>query len=55
VDATAEEVAEIRRRKDEYYRDKATQKLTTRYGLQYSPHYSQQSQLRNPKGGKTAE
>jgi hypothetical protein len=55
VDAAPEEVAEIRRRKDEYFRDKATQKLTTRYGLQYSPHYSQQSQARNPKGSRTPE
>ena len=43
VDCSPEEVAEIRKRKDEYFTDKAKQKLTTRYGLQYSPHYSQQS------------
>ena len=43
VDATSEEVAELRKRKDEYFAEKAKHKLTTRYGLQYSPHYAQES------------
>jgi hypothetical protein len=46
-DCTEEELAAIRRSKEEFSREKAALKLTTPYGLQYSPHYLRQS--RSPK------
>jgi hypothetical protein len=42
-DCTEEEVAEIRKSQVEFFTEKAASKLTTPYGLQYSPHYSKQS------------
>lgn len=42
-DCTEEELAAIRKSKEEFYREKAAQKITTPYGLQYSPHYLRQS------------
>jgi hypothetical protein len=33
----------------EFFREKGAHKLTTRYGLQYSPHYAQQS-IKNREG-----
>lgn len=47
LDCTEEEVEELRRAKDEYFKEKAEHKKTTRYGLQYSPHYVHQSRLRH--------
>lgn len=43
VDGTEEEEAEPRKRKEEFFREKGAHKLTTRCGLQYSPHYAQPS------------
>lgn len=40
---TDEEVAAIRKSKEEFNAAKAAHKITTPYGLQYSPHYLQQS------------
>jgi hypothetical protein len=45
-----EELAAIRRSKEEFSRDKAALKLTTPYGLQYSPHYLRQSRSQKPPG-----
>ena len=42
-DCTEEELAAIRKSQTEFYTEKAASKLTTPYGLQYSPHYSKQS------------
>ena len=42
-DCTEEEVAAIRKTQEEFFNEKAASKLTTPYGLQYSPHYSRQS------------
>jgi hypothetical protein len=42
-DCSAEELAAIRREKEEFFREKAASKITTPYGLQYSPHYLRQS------------
>jgi hypothetical protein len=47
-DCSEEEVAVLRESQKEFLRQKASQKLTTRYGLQYSPHYARQSRLHNP-------
>src|ERR1700733_3037074 len=42
---TEEELAAIRKSQEEFFREKAASKLTTPYGLEYSPHYSRQSRL----------
>jgi hypothetical protein len=42
-DCTKEELEEIHKAKDEFFREKAAHKITTPYGLQYSPHYLKQS------------
>jgi hypothetical protein len=42
-DCTEEEVASILKAKDEFFRQKAEHKITTPYGLQYSPHYLRES------------
>jgi len=42
-ECTEEELGEIRRAREEFLAKKAATKLTTRYGLQYSPHYIRQS------------
>lgn len=42
-DCTDEEVASLGKIKEEFLREKAASKMTTRYGLQYSPHYSRKS------------
>lgn len=52
-DCSEEEVEVIRRSQDEFSREKAALKLTTSYGLPYSPHYlrlsrSQRQPERNP-------
>jgi hypothetical protein len=45
-DCTEQELAEIRKEKEEFFREKAAQKVKTPYGLQYSPHYQRQSRDR---------
>jgi hypothetical protein len=47
-DCTKEEVEAITRSAEQFSRDKAALKLTTSYGVPYSPHYLRQS--RSPKG-----
>jgi hypothetical protein len=47
-DCTPEEVATIRKSAEEFFREKASHRITTPYGLQYSPHYLRMS--RGPKG-----
>jgi hypothetical protein len=44
-DCTAEELNAIRVSKEEFARQKAAHKLSTPYGLEYSPHYLRQSRL----------
>ena len=44
-DATADEVAAIKKDREEFVKHKSETKLTTRYGLQYSPHYVRQSRV----------
>ena len=46
-DCTEEELSAIRQSREEFSRGKAALKLTTPYGLQYSPHYLRLS--RSPK------
>ena len=47
-DCNEEELAAIRRAKEEFAREKAAHKITTPYGLQYSPHYLRQSRSQKP-------
>src|SRR5205823_1260788 len=47
-DCSEEELAAIREAQVEFFREKAASKLTTPYGLQYSPHYSRQSRAQKP-------
>lgn len=47
-DCNAEELAEIRAAKEQFFLDKAAHKVTTSYGLEYSPQYTRQS--RSQKG-----
>ena len=42
-DCNEEELAAIRRSKEEFFREKAASTIMTPHGLQYSPHYSRQS------------
>jgi hypothetical protein len=49
-DATEAEVAELHKTRDEFLTHKAASKLTTRYGLQYSPHYARESRTRRAPG-----
>jgi hypothetical protein len=49
-DCSEEELTAISRSKDEFAREKAALKLTTSYGLEYSPHYLRQSRSQKPPG-----
>jgi len=49
-DCTAEELEAIRQSQREFAQQKAAQKITTPYGLQYSPHYLRQSRAQKPGG-----
>jgi hypothetical protein len=42
-DCTDEELGAIRKSQAEFFEEKAKSKISTPYGLQYSPHYSRQS------------
>jgi len=46
VECTAEEVDEIRQQRDDFSAAKVEQRTTTRFGLEYSPHYSRESRRR---------
>jgi len=43
-----EELAAIQQSQEEFFREKAAQKVMTPYGLQYSPHYLRQSRSQKP-------
>jgi hypothetical protein len=47
-DCTQEELAGIQKAKEEFMREKAASKISTPYGLQYSPHYLRQSRSQKP-------
>lgn len=49
-DATDEEVEEINASRDDFNEKKAGQKVSTRYGLEYSPHYAKESRARRGVG-----
>jgi hypothetical protein len=46
--STDEELADIRRAKEEFFREKAASRVKTPYGLSYSPHYLRQSREQKP-------
>ena len=45
---TDEELAEIRKAQEEFAREKATHKVTTPYGMSFSPHYLRSSRSAKP-------
>jgi hypothetical protein len=47
-DCTESEMAEIKRSKEEFFREKAANRVKTPYGLYYSPHYLRQSRAQKP-------
>jgi len=47
-DCSEEELEAIRRSKEEFFREKAAQRVKTPYGLLYSPHYLRQSRAQKP-------
>lgn len=47
-DCSESEVEAIRQSKEEFFREKAAQRVKTPYGLQYSPHYLRQSRAGKP-------
>jgi hypothetical protein len=49
-DCNKEELAAIRKSQEEFSKEKAAHKITTPYGLQYSPHYLRQSRAQKPPG-----
>jgi hypothetical protein len=49
-DCTEEELAAIQKSKEDFFREKHAQKVTTPYGLQYSPHYIRQSRSQKTRG-----
>ncbi len=49
-DSTDAELAAIHQSRDEFLVKKAATQTNTRYGLQYSPHYSRQSRTTNDPG-----
>jgi hypothetical protein len=50
-EGTEEEAAARRRSSETFFREKAGVKLTTAYGLEYSPHYLRTSRLQNTASG----
>jgi hypothetical protein len=49
-DLTSREIAEIDEARASFMEQKAQQKVTTRYGLEYSPHYAKESRARRGVG-----
>ena len=47
-DCTEEEIAAIRRTKEEFFQEKAASRVKTPYGLYYSPHYLRESRNQKP-------
>lgn len=54
-DASEAEVAELNRTRLDFLEKKAANKITTRYGLQYSPHYARESRARRQAGSAPSE
>ena len=46
VECTSKEIEAIRKEREEFAKQKAAHKTTTRFGLEYSPHYSKESRAR---------
>jgi hypothetical protein len=49
-DCTEAERETIRESQSQFSREKAAARITTPYGMQYSPHYLRQSRAPKPKG-----
>jgi hypothetical protein len=46
VECNQKELEEIRQAHDKFSEEKVSQRTTTRFGLEYSPHYSRESRSR---------
>lgn len=46
IDCTPDEIAVIHKTSEEFFKHKAASKISTPYGLQYSPHYLRESRAR---------
>ena len=53
-DCSDEEIAAIQRTREEFLTAKSASKVTTRYGLQYSPHYLRESRRQRDAGPASA-
>jgi hypothetical protein len=49
-DASEQEIAALQQTRAEFLKHKVATKVTTRYGLQYSPHYARESRARRSPG-----
>ncbi|MDZ7778477.1 MAG: hypothetical protein U5R14_00885 [Gemmatimonadota bacterium] len=54
-DATEEEIEELNAARGEFNEKKSEKKRTTRYGLEYSPHYAQESRARRGAGASHSD
>ena len=50
IEASEAEIGELHRMRDDFVKHKAATRITTRYGLQYSPHYARESRARRTTG-----
>lgn len=55
VHCTEEEIEEIKRSREEFAEHKTEERVTTRYGLEYSPHYSRESRKRRERAEEEEE
>src|SRR5690606_24287312 len=49
-DLSSREIEEVNDARSKFLEEKADQKVTTRYGLEYSPHYAKESRARRGVG-----
>jgi len=54
-DANSKELAQIEADQADFLEKKAGQKITTRYGLEYSPHYAKESRARRGVGASNVD
>src|SRR5207247_8646967 len=53
AECTPEELAAIQRSRQEFFHHKASSKIMTPYGLEYSPYYLRQSRSRNSESERS--
>jgi len=55
IECNSAEVEAIRRAREEFAKEKALRKTTTRFGLEYSPHYARESRSRRDEQDRAEE